>query len=115
MFVTLGCWDINDNNNKKEGPSHRHSAGWSCCEGHCCHRRTHRLRPLQQAQLVCDVGHLFLQALGFEGDLCDFLSGGCGQEGLFEVHQVKGPLLLQTHQIAELIKLNVHIGLELLR
>lgn len=101
----------------KACPSHLHSVGWSrrCNEGLCCCHRTYRLGLFQQAQLVCDVGHLFLQAFRFDGDLRDFLSGRCRQKGLFEVHQVKGPLLLQAHQSAELIELAVHVGLELLR
>lgn len=97
----------------KEGSSHLHSVGWSrpCYEGLCYHCRTSRLGLFQQAQLVCDIGHLFLQALSFNTDLSDFLSSGCCQERLFEVYQVQGPLLLQTHQSAELIELTVHIGL----
>lgn len=101
---------------RKEGSSHLHSVGWSGprYEGLCDYCRASCLGLFQQTQLVSDAGHLFLQTLSLDADLCDFLSSGSCQERLFEVYQVKGPLLLQTHQPAELIKLAVHIGLQLL-
>lgn len=98
------------------GSSHLRSVGCVCYEGLDCHGGAHclPLGLLQQAQLVCDVGHLLLEALGLDADLGDFLGSGRRQERLFEVHQVKGPLLLQAHQSPELIELAVHVGLQLL-
>lgn len=87
---------------RKDVYPHLHSVGWSGRrdEGLCDHCGASCLGLFQQTQLVGDVGHLLLQALSFNTDLCDFLSSWRRQKRLFEVYQVKRPPLLQAHQSA---------------